>query len=239
MKSKDSRTCAICRQVKLVQYFPKMARGRRLLSQAHICLACRAASLASTDQDEGGSGGKQAQHSRDAKQLQYDMELEAALQKERVHQSDLAYQKDIFGMSQTRENERKKQIAQRELLDLKEEASKITQTGDEPNLDLAQNTQVRREKITRLFSVTRFLARNYVATNNAKAIAQKNFGIFSHTKEDIIANKAEQINKINANKTLSKESSTLFSQQHPTKPAAIGEAEQLVNAIRAGQKIFK
>ena len=228
MEGKASRTCAICHQIKPLQYFPKTTRKGRLLAQANICLACRAATSASED-DEGG-GGKQSQHSRDAKQLQYEMELEAALLKERESLDDLTHHKDIFGMSQVLENERKKQASQRELLDLKEDLSKINQNDDEPNPDLAQDTQVRREKITRLFSVTRSLARNYVAANNNKAIAQKNFGLFSAIKGSIAAHKKEVL--------LSSKSSGLFSQQEPAKQPVEDEAEQLANAIREGQKIF-
>lgn len=238
MESKASRTCAICRQIKRVQHFPKTASGGGLLAQANICLTCRAASLNDSDEGDEGGGGKQLQHGRDAKQLQYAIELEVALQKELEGQNNLTHTKDLFGMSQVLENERKKQAAQREFLDLKEDISKMTQDGDEPNADLAQDTQDRREKITRLFSVTRSLARNYVAANNAKAAVQKNFGIFSHTKEHKIAAKVEQIHQANADKALSKESSTLFSQSHPTKESATSEAEQLANAIREGQKIF-
>ena len=239
MESKASRTCAICRQIKLAAHFPKTARGGHLLAQANICLTCRAASLANLDdEDEGGSGGLQLQLQKNAKQLQLAMEQDAALQKELEELNSLTHDKDNLGMSQRIENERKKQASQRELLDLKEDISKITQNGDEPNPDLALDTQARREKITRLFSVTRSLARNYVAANNAKAIAQKNFGIFSHTKEEKIATKIENTQQANIEKALSKESSTLFSQPHPAKEPATSEAEKLANAIREGQKIF-
>lgn len=241
MEDKAGKTCAICRQVKLAQDFPKVGRERHLLAQANICLACRAASLKNHhDDDDSSGGGKQLQHSRDSKQLQYEMELEAALKKEIENQNNLNHIRDIFGRSQLLENERKNQVAQRELLDLKEEMANLPQDTDEPNPELALDTQTRREKITRLFSVTRSLARNYVAANNAKAMANKNFGIFSHNNEEKNnAAKAEQTRKANKDKVLSKESATLFSQSHTTnKETPISAAEKLANAIREGQKIF-
>lgn len=237
MESKESRTCAICRQTKHVQSFPKTPHEKGLSPQTSICLACRAAYLANTDtEDEGGSGGKQLQHSRNAEQLQYEMELEAALQQALKDLNDLSHNKDVLGMSQALENERKKQEAQRELLDLKEDSSALNQDSDEPNPDLALNTQSRREKIARLFSVTRYLARNYTASNNAKAAAQKNFGIFSHTKQQITATKTAQTHQANTDKALSTKTSTLFSQQSATHES--NETEQLTHAIRQGQKIF-
>lgn len=234
MESKASRTCAICRQTKPIHYFPKVVEKGRLLEQANICLACRA----NSGEDEEGGGGKQLQHNRNAKQLQYEMELAAALQKELTIQNNLTHNKDMLGMSQVLENERKKQAAQRELLDLKEKMAKDPEDDEEPNPELAFDTQARREKITRLFSVTRSLTRNYVAANNAKATMQKNFGIFSQIKQKQSSTQIENVKKNNTNKTLLKESSTLFAQPHAVKEGSMPEAEKLANAIREGQKIF-
>lgn len=220
MKNKTNKKCAICRQIKPSQNFSGV-----------VCSTCRATgrTLSKNEDDEGG-GGKQLQHSRDAKQLQYEMELEAVLLKELENQKDLAHNKDLFGMSALLKNEQKKQAAQRELLDRREDALKAIEDSDEPNPDLAVNAQIRREKITRLFSITRSCARNYVAANNAKVTAQKSLGIFSAIKKTLTAHKTESI--------LSTKSSGLFSQQDTIKHPAADEAEKLINAIRTGQKIF-
>lgn len=241
MESQENRICSVCRQARPAQHFPKMARAGRLLSRANICLMCRAASSSNTEEnDEGGGGGKQLQHGRNAENLLYAMELEAALQKELENLSQDAQKKDIFGASVALTNEQKKQATQRELLDLKEKNDKNSLiTEDEPNPELAKDTELRREKITRLFSVTRSLARNYLASNNAKATAQKNFGIFSHTKQQLSTHKAEQLDHTNIKTALLTESSTLFSQQHFAKEPVADEAERLANAIKEGQKIFK
>ena len=111
MESKASRICAICRQIKLVQHFPKVTQKGQLLAQANICLACRAASLAHLDdEDESGSGGLQLQLQKNAKQLQLAIDQDAALQKELEDLNSLAHDKDIFGMSQRLENERKNSL---------------------------------------------------------------------------------------------------------------------------------
>ncbi len=240
MENKESRICSICRQVKLTQDFPKVTRAGRLLSQANICLMCRAASQHNVEEtDEDSGGGKQLQHGRNAGDLLYAMELEALLQKKLDNLNQDSQKKDIFGASITLATEQKKQATQRELLDLKEENDKNSLiTEDEPNPELAEDTKVRREKITRLFSVTRSLASNNLASN-LKAAVQKNFGIFSHIKQHQTAHKAEQFDKTNIKKTLSTESSTLFSQQHLAKEPVADEAERLAHAIREGQKIFK
>lgn len=232
MGSKATRTCVICHQIQPTQNFPKIARAGHLLEQANICLTCRA--QASGDESDEGGGGKQLQHSRNAKQLQYEMELAAALQKELKNQSNLTHNKDIFGLSQRLDDERKKQVAQRELVDSKENINDDLK-DDEPNPDLGSDAQMRREKITRLFSVTRSLARNYAVTNNSKATTQKNFSIFSQIKQQQTNTQVKNVEKTNANKMLSKESSTLF---HATKESSADEAERLVKAIREGQKIF-
>ncbi len=241
MESQKSRICSVCRQTRPAQHFPKMTRAGRLLSRANICLMCRAASSRNTEEnDEGGGGGKQLQHGRNTENLLYEMELEAALQKELESLNQDAQKKDIFGASVALTDEKKKQAAQRELLDVKEENDKNRLiTEDEPNPELAKDTELRREKITRLFSVTRSLARNYLASNNAKATAQRNFGIFSHTKQQLSAHKVEQLDHTNIKKALSTESSALFSQHHLAKEPVAHEGELLANAIKKGQKIFK
>lgn len=227
MEIKSGKACAICGKIKQQEDYPPT---KHPLIQSIICLACQ--------EDEGGGGGYQSELSQNAKQLQYEIELKAALQKELENQKGIDQKRDIFGAAQRIENERKKQAAQRELLDLKEDITKTAQENDEPNPDLAFNTQTRREKITRLFSITRSLARNYVTANNAKAAAQKNFSLFSHIKENKIVATTERTDKANTNKALLAESATLFSQTHSSKESSSDEVEKLINAIREGQKIF-
>lgn len=227
MKVKLGKACAICGKIKRPEDYPPT---KHPLLQSIICLACL--------ENEGGGGGYQHELSQNAKQLQYEIELKAALQKELESQTRIEQKRDIFGATQRIENELKKQAAQRELLDTKEEITKAAQEKEEPNKDLAFNAQTRREKITRLFSVTRSLARNYVAANNAKAAAQKNFSLFSHIKENKIVATTERTDKANTNKALLAESATLFSQTHSSKESSSNEVEKLINAIREGQKIF-
>jgi len=236
MESTESRVCSICRQLRPVRDFPKEGGDGRLLAKANICLWCRLAT--GQADEEGGGGGQQLKLKKDSKQLQYAMELDAALKKKLESLEGIVHNKDIFGVSQAVENERKKQAGQREELELKEKALKNVENNNEPNQDLAKDTQVKREKVTRLFSITRLLARNHLAANIAKATLQKKFGVFSPTKEQQVTQKIERINKTNTNKALSTESSTLFSQQHGDKSHVADEAEQLKAAIQKGQKIF-
>lgn len=240
MESKKSITCVICHQVKLAKYFPKSALGGRLLSKASICLTCQlAASLADNNQDDDeGGGGLQLQYKQDPQRLLQAMELEAILLKNLEDTNLQEHEKNIVSASQTLTTKQQTQTAQRELLDLKEDASNASQE-DEPNPDLSMDANTRREKIARLFSVTRSLAGNFRASNAAaQATAQKNFSLFTQTKGQVAAQKTEQLHKADVNKALSKESSTLFSQHHTTKEPVANEAEQLANAIREGQKIF-
>lgn len=195
---------------------------------------CRKA-IEDGDDDEGGSGGLQLQLQKNAKQLQLAIDQDSALQKELIELDRLEHEKNSFGVSKSVENEQKNQTAQRELLDIKETPD---QDAEPNNPDYTEDTKVKREKITRLFAVTRLLSGNYRATNNAKAIVQKNLSIFSQTKEHKTAATAQQINQANTSKALSAESSTLFSQPHSTKESTTNEVEKLANAIREGQKIF-
>lgn len=227
MESNSSKVCAICKQIKPANQFPALNRHTEPHDPIYICFACQTTTFSGSD-DEGGSGGKQLQHRRDPRQIQYELELEAALLKDRENQNRLLHERNIFGASQLFEHEKKEQADQRELLDLKE--APPSEEDDEPNPDLALDAQAKRQKIVRLFSVTRSLARDYVATNNSKATVQKNLGLFAQMKDHkaIINGKQAKI---------STEASTLFAQH--TKESIISDAEKLAHAIREGQKIFK
>lgn len=245
MESKESRKCSICRQFRPANYFLQTTDSSDLLAKANICLLCRKASALDEEDDEGGSGGKQQK--KDAKHQQQEIELEAIRQKELTDLNHLEHEKDLFGVAQRAIKEQKNQAAQRELLDKKEGAPQELEPN---NPDYTEDTKVKRDKNVRLFSVTQLLTSNYRATNNINAILRssetnarqrKNIGLFSQANKDQAAtHKLEQEKRTKtSNHTLSSESSTLFSQPHPTTEAPPAtEAEQLATLIRDAQKNF-
>jgi hypothetical protein len=242
MLGKESRKCSFCGQIKLMHQFPKASTSERSSLKAYLCFACQKNLIFDTeDDDQGGSGGKQLQQSRDAKHLQYAMELEANLQKDLEALDREKLEKNIVGMSRLFDNEKQTQAKQRELLDQKEKTNH--QLDQEDNPEYTNDTQVKRERITRLFSVTRHLARNYVASNLAReqnkraALAQqKNF--FSQTAEQQAVTNKKSISST-TDKSLSKETATLFAQHSTEKPSASDTAEKLEKIIREAQNIFK
>lgn len=234
MKNNKSRKCAICRRIRREEQFPKKNQEKGFLSQSNTCFICLA-SLANEDsQDDGSGGGKQLQHSQDAKNLQYALELEANAHKKLETSDILQHNKSLFQLARDSENEKKTQTLQRELLEqLEEDKAKRDENEDEPNPDIALDTQSKRKKMVHLFSVTRSLANNRTATNNQKTAIQKAFSIFSLTKEQQATTEKVQQQQKNIAQKLSTESSTLFS----AKPSS-EDNEKLKNALRAGQNIF-
>lgn len=234
MENKESKKCAVCHQIKPAQYFPDTAQEQS--PQEYICFTCQAAITQSGSAEGSSGGGKKYQHNRDAKHIHYAIELENALHKEQESHSAKKQNKNIFQTLQARENDLKTQMAQREWLEQREEASKTPEKKDEPDPAISSDAQTRRRKIVHLFSVTRLLARNHIAANLLKA-AQKNFTIFSSTKEKQTTNQKKALDKTETNKKLAADSSTLFA--HPSlKEPAEEKAERLAKIIQKAQKIF-
>lgn len=239
MESKSSKNCLICGQTKPAHNFPDTTRAISLKPNPNICKQCQTLiDQSNSDSDEGG-GGKQNQHSRNARELQHAIELEKLLQENLDGLAAKKQQSSLFQRSQELINQSKTQATQREQLDDQEQALKIAQEEDEPNPEVSLNTQVRKKNVVHLFSVTRSLTQNRVAANNKNATVQKRFSLFAKMKEQLLTIKSsEKTDKANDKKTLAKESSTLFSQHsqhHPEKKVT----EHLESLIREGQKIFK
>lgn len=246
MLGRENKKCSLCHQIKPVQLFPTAVHEGLQPLKTHICFECQKnLAQGETGEDEGGSGGKQLQQNRDAKHLQYEMELNITLQKELNSLNQQKLDKNRLGMLRTIEGDQKTQTAQRELLNQKEETAKAEQDNQPNNPDYSKATETKREKITRLFSVTRHLASNYLASNlakerNARAILahQKNF--FTHAMKESAATQTENLEATsNAKKTLSTESSTLFAPQHSTKLTTTETIDKLEAVIREAQNIFK
>lgn len=245
MLGKESRKCSVCQQTKLVQHFPRSERGEFSLPKMQVCSLCLTTLLNNSAGDDGeGGGGGQIGQNRDAKHLQRDIELETILQKNLKDTFLKTRDSDLQGTTKTLLNKQKVQAEAREYLDEKEEKAKLSKENAPENQEYTADTKTKREKITRLFSVTRYLAKNHLSANLAKDLnrqaTQKNFSLFSSAnKKDLTTNHTENESQTDALHALSTEQSTMFAKQHTTNSTTADNSEKLEAVIREAQNIFK
>lgn len=228
--------CPFCGQIKSEKEFPiTPLKTKILFTQA--CFKCQS-KFNENESDDGSGGGKQHQHNRDARNLQWNMELHELNKTELEYQHAKKIKKNIFEVNQ--EKEKKEAIEANK----KSKGEKIKENGiEQGNINLEKKIPLNKESKEQintppLFSVQKKNNTEKINTNT-KQNQNKLFQTISTEKQKNNSNNiekkilTEKNNNIKKEQNLSKERSTLFNQKKTD------IKKKVENAIQLALKQFK